>query len=45
MRQTGEVDGCGEEVGRCDEGGPATEEEEEVYCVGETPPVGEGADD
>jgi hypothetical protein len=44
MRQAGEVDWGGEEVGCCDEGGPAAEEEEEVYCVGETPPVGEGAD-
>jgi hypothetical protein len=44
MRQTWEVDWGSEEVGRCDEGGPAAEEEEEVYRVGETPPVGEGAD-
>jgi hypothetical protein len=44
MRQTREVDWRSEQVGRRDEGCPAAEEEEEVYCIGETPPVGKGAD-
>lgn len=44
MRQSREIDRRREEVGCRDEGGPAAKEEEEVYCIGETPPVGKGAD-